>query len=122
MTDRAKIAFRKALGLLSLLVLLALPAPAADAAASRTIARSEAPQTISGAGDMELLVEGPFGLKWEAAGGPFAIKAITEGPPAKPVAGASTLGKAHGAFRARADGRYKVSIMATGPWSVTITW
>lgn len=106
----------------SLLGLAALPLPGALAAGPEVLPRSDSPLTLEGEGDREFLVDGPFRLEWESPGGPFAIKAIAEGPPAKPVAGATTVGKAYGGFKAREEGRYKVSIMASGPWTATLTW
>ena len=109
------------------------PAPAADAV---TLARSDQPQTISGDGDQELIVEGPFGLAWQSAGGRFSIKAAAEGdaqqggsgatvllgPVDKVAAAASTEGKGQGRLKLRGQQRYRVSIAASGPWTLTVTW
>jgi hypothetical protein len=143
MTDRGLAAFvrRRALprllaGLLCLgLPCLAVvaPAPAADAV---TLARSDQPQTISGDGDQELIVDGPFGLAWQTAGGRFSIRAAAEGeaqqggsgatvllgPVDKATAAASTEGKGQGRLKLDGQQRYRVSIAASGPWTLTVTW
>src|SRR3546814_5598801 len=59
---------------------LALAWGSAQGAETTTLLRSDAPQTLSGDGDRVLIVEGPFGLAWQSAGGRFSIQATAEGP------------------------------------------
>lgn len=116
---------------------LALAAGAAQGAETTTLVHSDAPQTLSGAGDRVLIVEGPFGLAWQSAGGRFSIQATAEGatapppgsgatvllgPSGKPEAAAATEGKAEGRLKLRGEQRYRVSIVASGPWELTVTW
>jgi uncharacterized lipoprotein len=108
-------------------------APPASAEDAMTIARSQTPQTISGEGDKILLVEGPFGIAWQSAGrigvraapdvpgqtqsgGP----AVLSGPPKAAADGSG--GMAKGSMKLSGQQRYRVSIQASGPWEVTVSW
>src|SRR3546814_5059824 len=84
MTDRSRPLFatrRRAPRLLAGLLCLglglglALAWGSAQGAETTTLLRSDAPQTLSGDGDRVLIVEGPFGLAWQSAGGRFSIQA-----------------------------------------------
>ena len=126
MIDRARhsSAISRALPLL-LAGLLCLGLPrlgmVAQAADVVTLARADKPQTVSGDGDRELIVEGPFGLAWHSAGGRFSVQATAEGAD-KPSAATATEGKGQGRLKLRGEQRYRISIAASGPWTLTVTW
>lgn len=94
---------------------------AAAAADPPVLARSEAPHTLSGEGDQELIIEGPFDLDWRSAGGRFSVEATAEGAD-KPSAASATQGKGQGRLRLRGEQRYRLVIAADGAWTVTIGW
>lgn len=104
--------------LLTLLLCLAMPggSRAADA-----VARSDQPQTLTGTGDRELIIEGPFSLAWQSAGGRFAVSATQVGSD-KPSAASSTQGKGQGRIKLRGAERYRVAIAAEGDWTLTLSW
>ena len=122
MIDRARHSsvISRALPLL-LAGLLCLGLAVAQAADVVTLARADKPQTVSGDGDRELIVEGPFGLAWQSAGGRFSVQATAEGAD-KPSAATATEGKGQGRLKLRGEQRYRISIAASGPWTVTVTW
>jgi hypothetical protein len=101
--------------------LLCLGLAVAQAADVVTLARADKPQTVSGDGDRELIVEGPFGLAWQSAGGRFSVQATAEGAD-KPSAATATEGKGQGRLKLRGEQRYRISIAASGPWTLTVTW
>jgi hypothetical protein len=94
---------------------------AAAAAEPPVLARSSAPHTLSGEGDREIVVEGPFDLDWRSAGGRFSVQATAEGAD-KPTAASATQGKGQGRLRLRGEQRYRLVIAADGAWTVTIDW
>jgi len=94
---------------------------AAAAAEPPVLARSVAPHTLSGEGDQELIIEGPFDLDWRSAGGRFSVEATAEGAD-KPAAASATQGKGQGRLRLRGEQRYRLVIAADGAWTVTIGW
>lgn len=98
-----------------------------------TVTRSQGPQTISGAGDKSLLIDGPFGIEWQSAGriGVSAAPdtpgkaqsggpAVLSGPPKAAADGSTPMAK--GRMKLSGQQRYRVSIMASGPWEVTVSW
>jgi hypothetical protein len=106
--------------LLAALLCLGLTSPA-PAAEPQALTRSDQPQTVSDEGDRELVVEGPFGLAWQSAGGRFSIEATAEGAD-RPAAVSATQGKGQGRIKLHGQQRYQVSINADGPWALTVTW
>lgn len=94
---------------------------AVRAAEPPVLVRSEAPHTLSGEGNREIVVEGPFDLDWRSAGGRFSIAATAEGAE-KPSAASATQGKGQGRLRLRDEQHYRLVIQADGSWTVTITW
>lgn len=100
------------------------PALAEDAMA---VARSEAPQTITGEGDRTLLIEGPFGIEWQSAGR-IGVSAApdkpgqTQGGGPAVLSGAGADGMSKGRMNLSGEQRYRVSITASGPWQATVSW
>lgn len=107
------------LRLLAMLLCLIAPS-AAMATGPIPLAPSDQPQTLSGEGDSEFLIEGPFSLAWQSAGGRFAVEATAEGAD-KPAAASATQGQGQGRLKLRGEQHYRVAITADGAWSVTIS-
>jgi hypothetical protein len=114
-------AARRALPLLLTLLFCLAASSLALAVEPTTLARSDQPQTLSGEGEREFLVEGPFSLAWQSAGGHFAVEATAEGA-ARPSAASATQGKGQGRLKLRGAQRYRIAIAADGPWTVTVSW
>lgn len=93
----------------------------ASAVDPSVLTRSQTPHTLSGEGNRELVVEGPFDLDWRSAGERFSIEATAEGAD-KPAAASATQGKGRGRLRLRGEQRYRLTIAADGAWTLTITW
>ncbi|GAB4353125.1 MAG: hypothetical protein Kow00114_02170 [Kiloniellaceae bacterium] len=100
------------------------PALAEDA---MNVTRSAEPQTITGEGDKTLLIEGPFGIEWQSAGR-IGVTAAPDRPGQAQGGGPAVMsgpgagGMAKGAMKLSGQQRYRVSIMAGGPWEVTVSW
>src|SRR3546814_10905365 len=90
----------------------------ASGADGEVLTPSETPRALSGDGDEAFVVEGPFSLAWQNAGGRFAVEATAEGAD-KPAAASSTQGNGSGRRKLRGEQRYRVTIAADGPWTIT---
>src|SRR3546814_11267986 len=64
--------------LLASLLWLGVAGPATGAD-GEVLTPSETPRALSGDGDEAFVVEGPFSLAWQNAGGRFAVEAPAEG-------------------------------------------
>src|SRR3546814_6983458 len=73
--------------LLASLLWLGVAGPATGAD-GEVLTPSETPRALSGDGDEAFVVEGPFSLAWQNAGGRFAVEATAEGAD-KPAAARS---------------------------------
>src|SRR3546814_1813198 len=79
--------------LLASLLWLGVAGPATGAD-GEVLTPSETPRALSGDGDEAFVVEGPFSLAWQNAGGRFAVEARAEGAD-KPAAARSTRSGEH---------------------------
>ena len=113
--------------LVAAFLLAGLAVPPALAEDATTVARSEAPQTITGEGTRTLLIDGPFGIEWQSAGrigvsaAPDQPGQAQSGGPAV-LSGAGADGMSKGRMKLSDQQRYRVSITASGPWEVTVSW
>ncbi|HEY9538046.1 MAG TPA: hypothetical protein VIS03_10695 [Kiloniellaceae bacterium] len=105
--------------LLASLLWLGVAGPATGAD-GEVLTPSETPRALSGDGDEAFVVEGPFSLAWQNAGGRFAVEATAEGAD-KPAAASSTQGNGSGRLKLRGEQRYRVTIAADGPWTITLS-
>ena len=119
---RAVLALGCVLGLAAF-ALAVRPALGDDALA---VERSDTPRTLSGEGSKILLIDGPFGIAWQSQG-KIGVSAAPDtgqqqnGGPAI-LSGPGADGLAKGRMKLNDPKRYRVSITASGPWEVTVTW